>query len=344
VNVSVVIPCYNAEKTLRACLESVFTQSYQPFEVIVVDDASTDSSPAIAAEFPCTLIELPVNGGVSAARNAGVAASHGEILFFLDSDVAIARDAVRNAVLLLDEDPLCGCVYGVYAKEPLIDDGSVETYRILHLHHVLSRAVGLTKSAVFALAGMPRRVFDEIGPFDENLRSAEDDDYSERLQAHYRIRLTDRITGWHDEADKLLPLLAEQFRRAQLLRFVARNRLRPNGLKINGMPGVLAAALTVATLPPAILRPSLRALPLACLAAFAAADPELARFVLREKGLGFLVFFIGVHFLTHLALLSGMGAGVVRAAFDSSFGPTRVTCPEGSLQGAQRPEGVLHGP
>jgi glycosyltransferase involved in cell wall biosynthesis len=321
-SVSVIIPCYNAEKTLRACLESVFAQSYPGLEVIVVDDASTDASPTIAGEFACTLVTQPVNGGVSAARNAGVAASRGEILFFLDSDVALAQDAVRNAVNLLADDSDCGCVHGVYAKEPLIDDGSVEIYRILHLHHVLSRAVGLTKTAVFALAAMPRRVFDEIGPFDENLRSAEDDDYSERLLTRYRIRLSDRIIGWHDEADRLLPLLAEQFRRAQLLRFVLRNRLRPGGLKINKMSGVLAAALTVASLPPAILRPSLRALPLACLAAFAAADPDLARFVLRERGPRFLVYFTAVHFLTHLALLSGFAAGIVRAALDSSFGPT----------------------
>lgn len=320
-SVSVIIPCYNAEKTLRVCLESVFAQSYQPLEVIVVDDASTDSTPRIAKEFACTLIEKRINGGVSAARNAGVAASHNDILFFLDSDVALAADAVRGAVRVLD-DPGCGCVFGVYAKEPLIDDGPVESYRTLHLHHVLSRAVGLTKTAVFALAGMPRRVFDEIGPFDENLRSGEDDDYSERLLPRYRIRLTDAIAGWHDEADRLLPLLAEQYRRAQLLPFMARNRLRRGALTVNRTSGLLAAALTVATVPPAILRPALRALPMAAFAAFAAADPPLARFVLREKGPGFLVFFTAVHFLTHLAMLSGAAVGWARAALDPSFGPT----------------------
>jgi len=320
-SVSVIIPCYNAEKTLRACLESVFAQSYQPLEVIVVDDASTDSTARIAKEFACTLIEQPVNGGVSAARNAGVAASDSDILFFLDSDVALAASAVQGAVRVLD-DPGCGCVFGVYAKEPLIDDGLVERYRTLHLHHVLSRAVGLTKTAVFALAGMPRRVFDEIGPFDENLRSGEDDDYSERLLTRYRIRLTKDVAGWHDEADRLLPLLAEQYRRAQVLPFMARNRLRRGALTVNRSTGVLAAALTVATVPPALLRPALRALPMVAFAAFAVADPPLARFVLREKGPCFLIFFTVVHFLTHVALLSGAAVGWARAALDPAFGPT----------------------
>jgi Glycosyl transferase family 2 len=321
--VSVIIPCYNAEKTLRVCLESVFAQSYPPLEVIVVDDASTDSSPRIAEEFPCTLVSQPANGGVSAARNAGVAASRGEVLFFLDSDVALATGAVDNAVRMLAADPGCGCVFGVYAKEPLMDDGPVETYRTLHLHHALSRAVGVTKTAVFALAGMPRRVFDETGPFDENLRSGEDDDYSERLLPRYRIRLSSAVGGWHDEADRLLPLLVEQFRRAQLLPFMARNRMRRGAVTVNRTSGVLGAALTVATVPLAIAHRPLGVLPLAAFAAFAASDPALARFVMREKGSCFLVYFTAVHFLTHLALLSGAVVGAARAALDPSFGPTQ---------------------
>jgi glycosyltransferase involved in cell wall biosynthesis len=321
--VSVIIPCHNAEKTLRACLESVFAQEHRPLEVVVVDDASTDSSPAIARELPCRLVEQPVNRGPSAARNAGVAASSGEVLFFLDSDVALAPTAIANAVTVLAADSSCGCVYGVYAAEPLIDDGPVERYRTLHMHHALSRGAGETASAIFALAAVPRRVFDEIGPFDENLRSAEDDDYSERLLARHRIRLTTAVVGWHDEADRLLPLLAEQFRRAQLMRFSARNRMRRGGLKINRMTGVLAAALAVASLPAGLVLPPLRVLPALFVALFAVADPALSRFVLREKGPCFLVYFTGVHLLTHLAQLSGAGFGLVRSVVDPSFGPAR---------------------
>lgn len=321
--VSVIIPCYNAEKTLRACLESVFMQTHPPVEVVVVDDASTDDSPAIAREYPCRLVEQPSNRGPSAARNAGVAASRGEILFFLDTDVALAPTSIANAVAALDEDPSCGCVYGVYAAEPLIDDGPVEHYRTLHLHHALSRGAGITTSAIFALAAVPRRVFDEIGPFDENLRSAEDDDYSERLLTAYRIRLSGAVVGWHDEADRLFPLLAEQFRRAQLMRFSARNRLRRGSLKINRTTGVLAVGLAVVTLPAGFVLPPLRMLPALFLVLFAIADPALSRFVLREKGPRFLVFFTSVHLLTHLAQLTGAGVGLVRSLVDPSFGPSQ---------------------
>ncbi|MDP9861450.1 MULTISPECIES: glycosyltransferase family 2 protein [Streptosporangium] len=321
--VSVVVPVHNSAKTLRACLTAALAQTYPSLEVIVVDDASTDRSREIAGAFPCRLVAHPRNRGVSAARNTGAAAGRGEILFFLDSDVGLAPDAVLNAVRLLGEDPGCGCVYGVYAKEPLIDDGPVEVYRTLHLHHALTRAAGPTATAVFALAAVPRAVFDEVGPFDENLRCAEDDEYSERLLARHRIRISAEVTGRHDEADRLLPLLAEQYRRAQLLRFSARNRLRPDALKVNRVPGLLAVALAAASVPAGLVWPPALSLTGACLAAFALCDPPLSRFVLREKGPAFLAFFTGVHLLTHAALLSGAATGWVRATLDSSFGPSR---------------------
>jgi GT2 family glycosyltransferase len=311
--VSVIIPCYNAEKTLRACLRSAFAQSYPSIEIVVVDDRSSDRSRAIAREFRCALIERPRNEGVSAARNAGAAASRGAVLFFLDSDVALNPDAVMNAVRVLRDHPGCGCVYGVYAAEPLVDDGPVETYRTLHLHHVLARAAGQTATAVFALAAVPRQVFETVGPFNENLRSAEDDEYSERLLAHrYHIRLTRTVVGRHDEADRLLPLLAEQFRRAQLLWLSARNRLRRSSLRVTRASSLLAAGLAVATVPLASVQAWLPVVPIAFLVIFACTDLPLSRFVLREKGARFLVFFTAVHFLVHLTLIAGAGTGMIR--------------------------------
>ncbi|MBP2708422.1 glycosyltransferase family 2 protein [Microbispora sp. RL4-1S] len=325
--VSVVVPAHNCEKTLRACLSSALSQTYPTVEVVVVDDASTDGTREIAREFPCTLVAQPYNMGVSAARNAGAAAARGAVLFFLDSDVALAPDAVANAVRLLGEDPRCGCVYGVYAKEPLVDDGPVETYRTLRMHHALLRGAGLTATAVFALAAVPRAVFDEVGPFDARLRSAEDDDYSERLLARHRIRLSPQVSGRHDEADRLLPLLAEQYRRSRLLRFSARNRMRPDALKINRMAGVLTTALTLAAVPLALAWPPALPLPAVLFAAFAVSDPPLTRFVLREKGPAFLAYFTALHFLTHAAQLFGAAEGLARSAAGSSFGPSRRLAP-----------------
>ncbi|BCJ58140.1 hypothetical protein Jiend_15620 [Micromonospora endophytica] len=88
--VSVVIPCHNSKKTIALSVLSALNQTYQPIEVIVVDDASTDETPQLVKKLDCTLIELTDNVGAGPARNRGIAASRGEILFFLDSDVALA--------------------------------------------------------------------------------------------------------------------------------------------------------------------------------------------------------------------------------------------------------------
>ena len=312
--ISVVIPNYNSAKTLPLCLASAYAQTYPPIEVIVVDDASTDNSRDLVAATDAVLLAQPVNRGVSAARNAGAATARGDVLFFLDADVALAPDALAAAVAELSADPGCGCVYGVYADRPLLDDGPVEWYRVLHLHHALSRATGTTATAVFALAAVPRAVFEELGGFDEGLRAAEDDDYSERLLPRYRIRRSPAMVGYHDESDRLLPTLREQYCRAMLMPRAVHNRLRPDALVVNRGSALAAAALAVLTSPLPLWWPPLAAVPIALLGAFAAADPGLARFVRARKGTAFLAYFLVVHLLVNLSLVAGAATGWLRAA------------------------------
>ncbi len=88
-NISIVIPLYNKEKYLARTLESVLSQSYQDFEVIIINDGSTDQGASIAAEkFPSSKIRLinQENTGVSSARNNGALHSSGELIIFLDAD------------------------------------------------------------------------------------------------------------------------------------------------------------------------------------------------------------------------------------------------------------------
>jgi len=84
--VSVVIPVYNAEPFLREALDSVLAQDYEPFEVIVVDDGSTDGSGTIARSYPEVRYLRQENQGPAVARNAGIAAAQGEFLAFFDAD------------------------------------------------------------------------------------------------------------------------------------------------------------------------------------------------------------------------------------------------------------------
>ncbi len=87
---SVIIPVYNTEKYLNQCVTSILTQTFEDLQVILVDDGSTDNSPKIcdelAAKDPRVSVVHKQNGGLSSARNAGIRASKGEYVMFLDSD------------------------------------------------------------------------------------------------------------------------------------------------------------------------------------------------------------------------------------------------------------------
>ena len=86
--VSVIIPVYNCEKYIQACLKSVLQQSYQNIEIIVVNDGSQDQSIELVKQFkdPRIAVVHKQNGGLSSARNAGISASHGDLLALLDAD------------------------------------------------------------------------------------------------------------------------------------------------------------------------------------------------------------------------------------------------------------------
>ncbi|MDE3066722.1 MAG: glycosyltransferase [Verrucomicrobiota bacterium] len=90
--VSVVVATYNGARTLRNCLQSLTRLNYPDYEVIVVDDGSTDETPEIAAEFPSVRCLRQANQGLSAARNSGVRAATGRIVAFTDDDCRVDED------------------------------------------------------------------------------------------------------------------------------------------------------------------------------------------------------------------------------------------------------------
>lgn len=98
--VSVIVPVFNVERYLEDCLNGICAQTYKNLEIIVIDDGSTDGSPAICDAFAARDERVKVvhkeNGGVSAARNAGLDMVHGEYIFFADSDDVAEKDAIET--------------------------------------------------------------------------------------------------------------------------------------------------------------------------------------------------------------------------------------------------------
>ena len=90
--VSIVVCSYNGARTLRDCLGSLQHLHYPDYEVIFIDDGSKDNTQEIMKEFPRVRNIVQVNRGLSAARNAGIAAAKGEVVAFTDSDCMVDRD------------------------------------------------------------------------------------------------------------------------------------------------------------------------------------------------------------------------------------------------------------
>ncbi len=105
--ISIVIPVYNVERYLKDCMESVLAQTYIDFQVILVDDGSTDGCPGIcdayAAQDMRVQVIHKVNGGLSDARNAGTEKAAGEWIFYLDSDDYLEKNALETLAKLQQE-------------------------------------------------------------------------------------------------------------------------------------------------------------------------------------------------------------------------------------------------
>lgn len=141
--ISVIIPVYNVEKFLRRCLDSVLAQTFQDFEVICVNDGSTDRSGEILASYASKDSRIRVfeqtNQGASVARNNGLAQIHGDYIFFLDSDDVIHYQSFEILTRLLEDngadmvsfdqlDCTEADVLGKNLDKTSIDFESLETY------------------------------------------------------------------------------------------------------------------------------------------------------------------------------------------------------------------------
>src|SRR5207249_4379419 len=108
VRVSVIIPVFNGSATLRHAIDSVLDQCVPDCELIVVDDGSTDSTPAIIESYGDQIQQVrQSNAGPAAARNSGVRSTRGEYLAFLDADDRWLAGMLKLATSVLDSDPDC---------------------------------------------------------------------------------------------------------------------------------------------------------------------------------------------------------------------------------------------
>ncbi|MBD2482576.1 glycosyltransferase [Planktothrix sp. FACHB-1365] len=169
--VSVIIPVYNGEKYLAEAIQNVKNQDYQPLEIIVIDDGSTDKTAEIAAQFKdCIRYIYQQNTGPAAARNHGIRIANGDVIAFLDVDDLWSDNKLKLQANYLADHPSVGIVQGLIQQMKLLrqeeDDQAIfePTYKPYSYINI--------GSAIYR-----KTVFEKIGFFDETLKYAEDVDW-----------------------------------------------------------------------------------------------------------------------------------------------------------------------
>src|SRR5215469_2243979 len=164
---SVIIPVRNGERTLRQCLDAIFaTHHAGEFEVILVDDGSTDSTQAIASDFPCRLIHSGVSRGPAAARNRGAAEARAARVVFVDADVFVKPDTLSLLLSALDSS---AAAFATYETEPVNRNFATLFYHTLSCRSLKDTSA---KTPVFYsyCAAIGKDLFESMGGFNTQFR------------------------------------------------------------------------------------------------------------------------------------------------------------------------------
>lgn len=180
-NISVVIPTFNRASWIKKAVDSVKAQSYKAFEIILVDDGSSDATRSLAQSIEGLRYFFQPNQGVSSARNLGILKARGDWIAFLDVDDCWLPQKLESQVNFIKKDPKIKAVYG---SERWFREGKELA---LPTRYRFREEVGFYDLLEYTFIGpssvmIQRALIDEVGLFDRKLEACEDFDYWLRLR------------------------------------------------------------------------------------------------------------------------------------------------------------------
>jgi len=220
--VSVLIPTYNCGRFLGKALESVLAQTFTDYEIIVVDDGSTDDTAQVVARYPQVKYVPREHCGVSVTRNAAIAEATGEFVAFLDADDLWTPDKLEKQVAYLDGNPDCMLVFTEAANFYHSPHGAGDTRQEELFHASLERCV--------ITCAIRRSVFEKYGVFRTDYPHGEDTQFMFRLsisglsldhcihEVLYHRRVHDsNISLTHEQAgpDRVMAIMADAIRQVK---------------------------------------------------------------------------------------------------------------------------------
>ena len=184
---SIIIPTFNRADFLKESIQSVLSQTFTDFELIVVDDGSTDHTEKVAREFSgIHYVSCAVNSGVSHARNLGIGLARGRYICFLDSDDLWVKNKLETQIRWMESHPECRVCY---TDEIWIRKGVRVNPMNKHRKYsgdIFSRSLPLCIVSPSSVL-MRAELFDEVGMFDEDMPVCEDYDLWLRISLKYPV-------------------------------------------------------------------------------------------------------------------------------------------------------------
>ncbi len=309
------VPVRNGRMCLGRCLDGLTHSDYENFEVIVVDDCSTDNSAAIVAAYGARCLRTPQTLGPAGARNLGASEATGDILVFIDADVVVPPEALSRIADDFARDAELAAVFGSYDDQPAWKT-FVSQYKNLMHHYVHQTASGRATTFWAGCGAMRRSRFEECGGFDAatyKTPSIEDIALGAELVRHgHAIWLDKQLQVKHLKRWTVRNLLRADilYRAVPWTKLILNAREMPRDLNLNYasrisslLVGALGVALLLLPFSVAAVVPLTSALALsALLCAFAllALNFDVYRFFWRKRGLWFAIRSVPLHWAYYL--------------------------------------------
>jgi GT2 family glycosyltransferase len=198
-SISVIVPVHNGGSGFARCLASLRAAEPSPEEIIVVADGDADGSWRLAEELGMEVLRIPTPGGPARARNLGAQKARGAILFFVDADVTVPRDAVSRIAALFERDPDLTAAIGSYDDTPG-ETNFLSQYKNLFHHYVHQTSKPEASTFWGACGAIRREIFLSTGGFNEEYQHPciEDIELGYRLKrAGFKIHLAKELQVKH---------------------------------------------------------------------------------------------------------------------------------------------------
>jgi glycosyltransferase involved in cell wall biosynthesis len=304
---SVIVPVYNSRVELEQCLAALALTEYGDFDVLVVDDGSTEPIEPLAVRHGFGYLRIDGPGGPARARNRGVERAGGRYVVFVDADVCVHPDTLGLFAKAFAADPAIDAVIGSYDDAPA-DPGFISQYKNLFHHYVHQNNYGRIQSFWSGCGAMRRDLFLAFGGFDEKRYrrpAIEDIELGTWMSAAgHRIILDGRIKAKHLKRWTFWGLLKTDIfdRGVPWTQLMLRARALASTLNVTPIQqlSIALAYLAVFTLPLAVFSPK-ALLGVAALAlSVTIINLDFYRFFVRRQGIWFALRVMPLHWLYFL--------------------------------------------